>query len=67
MKAILFHYSLPRFAFAYLLGAVTPRAYLAAPSPLAMEERGPQVLRSTVLIVFPTDAGRSVTSAPLRF
>jgi hypothetical protein len=38
MKAILFHYSLPRSAFAYLLGAVVPRAYLAAPGPLALEE-----------------------------
>ena len=38
MKAILFRYSLPRFAFAYLLGVVTPRAYLAAPGPLALEE-----------------------------
>jgi threonine dehydrogenase-like Zn-dependent dehydrogenase len=38
MKAILFHYSLPRFAFAYLLGAITPRAYLAAPGPLALED-----------------------------
>jgi len=38
MKAILFRYSLPRFAFAYLLGAFTPRAYLAAPGPLALAE-----------------------------
>jgi len=38
MKAILFRYSLPRFAFAYLAGLVTPRAYLAAPGPLACEE-----------------------------
>jgi len=38
MKAIVFHYSLPRFAFAYLLGAVTPRAYLGALGPLALEE-----------------------------
>jgi len=38
MKAILFRYSLPRFAFAYLLGAFTPRAYLVKPGPLALEE-----------------------------
>jgi threonine dehydrogenase-like Zn-dependent dehydrogenase len=38
MKALVFHYSLPRFAFAYLLGRVTPRAYLGAPGPLALEE-----------------------------
>ncbi len=38
MKAIVFDYSLPRFAFAYLLGAVTPRAYLGALGPLALEE-----------------------------
>jgi len=38
MKAIVFHYSLPRFAFAYLLGIATPRAYLAPPGPLALEE-----------------------------
>jgi len=38
MKAIQFRYSLPRFAFAYLLGVFTPRAYLAAPGPLALEE-----------------------------
>jgi threonine dehydrogenase-like Zn-dependent dehydrogenase len=38
MKAILFRYSLPRFAFAYLGGIFTPRAYLAAPGPLAFKE-----------------------------
>jgi len=38
MKAIVFHYSLPRFAFAYLLGIVTPRAHVAALGPLALEE-----------------------------
>jgi threonine dehydrogenase-like Zn-dependent dehydrogenase len=38
MKAIVFHYSLPRFAYAYLLGIATPRAYLAPPGPLALEE-----------------------------
>ena len=38
MKAILFRYSLPRFAFAYFLGTFTPRAYLAAPGPLALAE-----------------------------
>jgi threonine dehydrogenase-like Zn-dependent dehydrogenase len=38
MKAIVFHYSLPRFAFAYLFGLITPRAYLGAPGPLALEE-----------------------------
>lgn len=38
MKGIVFHYSLPRFAFAYLLGTVTPRAYLGALGPLALEE-----------------------------
>jgi threonine dehydrogenase-like Zn-dependent dehydrogenase len=38
MKAIVFRYSLPRFAFAYLLGLLTPRAYLGAPGPLALEE-----------------------------
>jgi threonine dehydrogenase-like Zn-dependent dehydrogenase len=38
MKAIVFRYSLPRFAFAYLLGAFTPRAYLGAPGPVALEE-----------------------------
>jgi threonine dehydrogenase-like Zn-dependent dehydrogenase len=38
MKAIVFHYSLPRFAFAYLLGVITPRAYLGALGPLALEE-----------------------------
>ncbi|MGC9996041.1 MAG: alcohol dehydrogenase catalytic domain-containing protein [Terriglobia bacterium] len=38
MKAILFRYSLARFAFAYLGGVVTPRAFLAAPGPLAFKE-----------------------------
>jgi hypothetical protein len=38
MKAILFCYSLPRLAFAYLQGTVSPRACLAAPGPLALEE-----------------------------
>jgi threonine dehydrogenase-like Zn-dependent dehydrogenase len=38
MKALVFHYSLPRFAFAYLLGIVTPRAYLGTPGPLTLEE-----------------------------
>ncbi|MGD1102658.1 MAG: alcohol dehydrogenase catalytic domain-containing protein [Terriglobia bacterium] len=38
MKAIVFRYSLPRFVFAYLLGIITPRAYLGAPGPLALEE-----------------------------
>ena len=38
MKAIVFHYSLPRFAFAYLLGTLTPRAFLSAPGPLSFEE-----------------------------
>jgi threonine dehydrogenase-like Zn-dependent dehydrogenase len=38
MKAILFRYSLPRFAFAYLGGIFTPRAYLAAPGPVAFKE-----------------------------
>jgi len=38
MKAIVFHYSLPRFAFAYLFGLITPRAYLGVPGPLALEE-----------------------------
>jgi threonine dehydrogenase-like Zn-dependent dehydrogenase len=38
MKAVVFHYNLPRFAFAYLLGLATPRAYLAAPGPLALKE-----------------------------
>lgn len=38
MKAIVFRYSLPRFAFAYLLGIITPRAYLGAPGPVALEE-----------------------------
>ena len=35
MKAILFRYSLPRFAFAYVFGQLTPRAYLGALGPLA--------------------------------
>ena len=38
MKAIVFHYSLPRFAFAYLLGTLTPRAHVSAAGPLALEE-----------------------------
>jgi len=38
MKAILFRYSLPRFAFAYLGGVFTPRAYLAAQGPVAFKE-----------------------------
>ena len=38
MKAILFRYSRRSSTFAYLLGAVVPRAYLAAPGPLALEE-----------------------------
>jgi len=38
MKAILFRYSLPRFAFAYLLGAFTLRAYLSKAGPLALKE-----------------------------
>ena len=37
MKAIVFHYSLPRFALACLLRLATPRAYLDAAGPLAME------------------------------
>jgi len=38
MKAIVFRYSLPRFAFAYLGGLFTPRAYLGALGPLALKE-----------------------------
>jgi len=38
MKAILFRYSVPRFAFAYLLGLFTPRGYLGTPGPLALQE-----------------------------
>jgi len=38
MKAVVFQYSLPRFAYAYLLGLATPRAYLAPPGPLALKE-----------------------------
>ena len=38
MKAIVFHYSLPRFVFAYLFGLVTPRAYLGSPGPVVLEE-----------------------------
>jgi threonine dehydrogenase-like Zn-dependent dehydrogenase len=38
MRAIVFHYSLPRFAFAYVFGILTPRAYLGAPGPVALEE-----------------------------
>jgi threonine dehydrogenase-like Zn-dependent dehydrogenase len=38
MKALVFRYSLPRFAFAYLFGVVTPRAYLGPPGPTALEE-----------------------------
>jgi threonine dehydrogenase-like Zn-dependent dehydrogenase len=38
MKAIVFRYSLPRFAFAYLGGFLTPRAYLGALGPLALED-----------------------------
>jgi threonine dehydrogenase-like Zn-dependent dehydrogenase len=38
MKALVFRYSLPRFAFAYLGGVFTPRAYLGALGPLAFED-----------------------------
>lgn len=38
MKAILFRYSLPRFAFAYVFGKLTLRAYLGALGPLALKE-----------------------------
>ena len=38
MKALVFHYSLPRFAFARIAGVLTPRAYLSALGPLALKE-----------------------------
>jgi threonine dehydrogenase-like Zn-dependent dehydrogenase len=38
VKAIIFHYSLPRFAVAYVLGAFMPHAYLGLLGPLAFEE-----------------------------
>ena len=38
MQAITFHYSLPRFAFARLFGAFTPRAYLSFGGPTQLEQ-----------------------------
>jgi threonine dehydrogenase-like Zn-dependent dehydrogenase len=38
MQAVIFHYSLPRFAFARLFGAFTPRAYLSFGGPTQLEQ-----------------------------
>jgi threonine dehydrogenase-like Zn-dependent dehydrogenase len=38
VKALVFRYSLPRLAYARVLGKVTPRAYLTRGSPMQLEE-----------------------------
>ena len=38
MKALVFHYSLPRFAFATVIGKLDARAYLRRPGPLFLED-----------------------------
>jgi threonine dehydrogenase-like Zn-dependent dehydrogenase len=38
MQALVFRYSMPRFAFARLLGMITPRAYLSFGGPTRLEE-----------------------------
>ena len=38
MQALVFRYSMPRFAFARLMGALTPRAYLSSWGPTGLQE-----------------------------
>lgn len=38
MQALLFRYSMPRFAFARVMGTLTPRAYLSTWGPTALRE-----------------------------
>jgi threonine dehydrogenase-like Zn-dependent dehydrogenase len=44
MQALLFRYSMPRFAFARVMGALTPRAYLSAWGPTGLQEISEPVL-----------------------
>jgi hypothetical protein len=37
MQALVFHYSLPRFAFAKLFGLLTPKAYFGPAGPTWLE------------------------------
>lgn len=38
MQALVFRYSMPRFAFARVMGALTPRAYVSAWGPTGLQE-----------------------------
>jgi len=38
MQALVFHYSMPRLAFARVFGIFTPRAYLGSPGPTYLEQ-----------------------------
>jgi threonine dehydrogenase-like Zn-dependent dehydrogenase len=38
MQALVFRYSMPRFAFARVMGALTPRAYLSTWGPTSLQE-----------------------------
>ena len=40
MQALVFRYSLPRLAFARLIGLLTPRAYLGFGAPTRLEQVG---------------------------
>lgn len=54
MKALVFRYSLPRLAFARVLGVFTPRAYLVRGSPLALEEIPEPVLHADDWVIVRT-------------
>jgi hypothetical protein len=52
MQALVFRYSMPRFAFARLVGMLTPRAYLSAWGPTGLQELPePRLLGSDWAIV----------------
>lgn len=52
MPALVFRYSMPRFAYAKVLGLLTPRAYLRGASPLRLEQiPEPELLRDDWTVV----------------
>ena len=58
MQALVFRYSMPRFAFARLLGMITPRAYLSFGGPTRLEEiPQPELLGDDWTIVRTTRCG----------
>lgn len=54
MKALVFRYSLPRLAFARVLGIFTPRAFLIRGSPFSLEEIPEPVLHADDWVIVRT-------------